>query len=100
VAAGPCADLPDVERSAVRPSRAEEGKSGTPFDDPSPCRTLPALIEAAGSDESWQVRCAVVVRLPDFHSQEVLGALRMATEDEHPEVRWSAAYSLNQLGMS
>jgi HEAT repeat protein len=61
-------------------------------------RTIPALIQAASSDESWQVRDAVVMRLPDFHSQEVLEALRTATEDEHPEVRWSAAYSLNQLG--
>ena len=64
-------------------------------DDP---RTIPTLIQAASSDDSWQVRDAVVMRLPDLHSQEVLGALRIATEDEHPEVRWSAAYALTSAG--
>jgi HEAT repeat protein len=63
-------------------------------------RTLRALIQAADSDESWQVRETVVMTLPDFLLREVLGALRVATEDEHPEVRRSAAYSLNQLGAS
>jgi HEAT repeat protein len=63
-------------------------------------RTLPALIQAANSDESWQVRDAVVMRLHDFRSSNVLEALRIAAVDTHPEVRWSAAYSLNQLGVS
>jgi HEAT repeat protein len=63
-------------------------------------RTLPALVRAANSDESWQVRDACVMRLKDFPASSVLAALRIAAVDPHPEVRWAAAYSLSQLGVS
>lgn len=61
-------------------------------------RTFPALIEAATSDEAWQVRDAVVLRLCDFDLRSVIDVLHAAAGDPHPEVRWSAAYSLRQLG--
>jgi HEAT repeat protein len=61
-------------------------------------RALPALLKAAMSDDAWQVRDAVVMRLCDFGGDSVLNALRAAATDPHPEVRWSATYSLRQLG--
>jgi len=64
-------------------------------DDP---RTLPSLLEAATSDEAWQVRDAVVMRLCDFERADVLDVLRRAASDPHPDVRWSATFSLGQLG--
>lgn len=60
-------------------------------------RTLPALLGLASSDETWQVRDAVVMRLGDFAADAVLDTLHAAEADPHPEVRWSAAYSLGQL---
>jgi HEAT repeat protein len=61
-------------------------------------RTLPALIKAAGSDEAWQVRDAIVMGLCQFDLRSVHAVLLRATADPHPEVRWSAAFSLRQLG--
>jgi HEAT repeat protein len=63
-------------------------------DDP---RTLTALLDAT-NDGAWQVRDAVAMRLCDFEAADVEAALRRCMSDEHPEVRWSAAHSLSQLG--
>ena len=63
-------------------------------DDP---RTAPALLEAA-TDEVWQVRDAVVMRLNEFPSDSTIAVLRLALADDEDEVRWAASYSLGQLG--
>jgi HEAT repeat protein len=65
-------------------------------DDP---RVLPALLHVATSDEAWQVRDAAVMRLTDFEPDSVADTLHAAAKDPHPEVRWSAAYALQQSGI-
>jgi len=62
-------------------------------------RTLPALLEALSSDSAWQVRDCVAMTLHEFPRVDVETALREAAKDTHPEVRWSARYSLTQLGL-
>jgi HEAT repeat protein len=55
-------------------------------------RTLPVLLNAATTDEAWQVRDAVVMRLHEFDRDAVLLVLRGAENDEVGDVRWSARY--------
>ena len=62
-------------------------------------RTLPTLLAAAAGDEAWQVRDAVVLRLHEFDQLAVLPALRRAERDPVRDVRWSAQYSLFQMGL-
>lgn len=62
-------------------------------------RTLPALLDAALRDPAWQVRDTVVIRLHEFPNDATVAVLRSALDDEHPEVRWSAGFSLFQLGL-
>jgi HEAT repeat protein len=66
-------------------------------DDP---RTLDAILQTAGSDESWQVRDAAVMRMTEFEPQAVETTLRICLEDEHEDVRWSARFILFQLGLT
>jgi len=66
-------------------------------DDP---RTLPSLVAVGLSDKAWQVRDAAVMRLTDFRSGDAVAALRQAQHDEHSEVRESATYCLQQMGMT
>jgi len=62
-------------------------------------RTLPALLDALSSDSAWQVRDCIAIKLHEFSPADVEAALREAEKDVHPEVRWSAQYSLTQLGL-
>jgi HEAT repeat protein len=62
-------------------------------------RTLPTLLQAATTDEAWQVRDAVVLRLHEFDPDAVLPALRLAEQDPARAVQWSARYSIFQLGL-
>jgi hypothetical protein len=62
-------------------------------------RTLPRLLRAATTDDAWQVRDAVVMRLHEFDQDAVLPVLRQAESDAVSDVRWSARYSLFQLGL-
>jgi HEAT repeat protein len=62
-------------------------------------RTLPILIQAATSDEAWQVRDAAVMRLHEFDRAAVLPAVRQAETDPVRDVQWSARYSLIQMGL-
>jgi HEAT repeat protein len=62
-------------------------------------RTLPVLLNAATTDEAWQVRDAVVMRLHEFDRDAVLLVLREAENDGVGDVRWSARYSLFQMGL-
>jgi HEAT repeat protein len=62
-------------------------------------RTLPALLEAAIHDRSWDVRDAVVSSLTDFPSGSVLPVLQAAAHDPHQAVRWSAEFALFQMGL-
>jgi HEAT repeat protein len=66
-------------------------------DDP---RTLDAILQTAGSDESWQVRDAAVMKMTEFEPQAVETTLRICLEDEHEDVRWSARFILFQLGLT
>ncbi len=63
-------------------------------------RTLPALLNVLTTDPAWQVRDAVVMTLYEFPAADVEAALRKAENDAHPDVRWSAQYSLSQLGLN
>ena len=63
-------------------------------------RTLPALLIVLTTDPAWQVRDAVVMTLYTFPQADVEAALRKAENDAHPDVRWSARYSLSQLGLN
>lgn len=63
-------------------------------------RTLPALLNTLKSDDAWQVRGNIAMKLLEFPAERVETALRQAKNDPHPEVRWSARYSLTQLGLS
>ena len=65
-------------------------------DDP---RTLLSLLEVAAEDPAWEVRDAVVMGLCKFEAAEVEPVLRRCMSDDHAEVRWSAAFSLSQLGL-
>src|SRR4051794_36001203 len=62
-------------------------------------RTLPTLLHAAASDPVWQVRDAIVMRLRHFPGEATTSVLHDALQDGHPEVRWSAGFSLFQLGL-
>lgn len=62
-------------------------------------RTLPALLNALKSDQAWQVRDCIAMKLYEFPVDRVELALREAERDPHPEVRWSARFSLTQLGL-
>lgn len=62
-------------------------------------RTLPALLEAAVHDRSWQVRSTVVMRLTDFDDGSVLPVLQAAVHDPRKDVRWSAQFALFQKGI-
>ena len=62
-------------------------------------RTLPALLEAAVHDRSWQVRSTVMMRLTEFADGSVLPVLQAAVHDLHEDVRWSAQFALFQKGM-
>ena len=62
-------------------------------------RTLPALLSALRADSAWQVRDCITMRLHEFPQADVEAVLREAQKDAHPEVRWSARYSLTQLGL-
>ncbi|MGA8725203.1 MAG: HEAT repeat domain-containing protein [Acidimicrobiales bacterium] len=61
-------------------------------------RTLLALLAAATSDSSSEVRECVLMRLHRFDAATVRPVLHAAANDEQPEVRWCARFSLNQLG--
>ena len=61
-------------------------------------RTLPRLLDAATSDPAFQVQCAILMRLSEFDRRAVLPVLHRAAVELHAEVRWSARFSLNQLG--
>jgi hypothetical protein len=63
-------------------------------------RTLPALLNVLTTDPAWQVRDAVAMTLHEFPPADVEAALRKAENDAHPDVRWSAQYSLSQLGLN
>lgn len=60
-------------------------------------RTLPTLLNLLRSEPAWQVRDCIVTRLDEFPADSVEAALRAAMNDEQPEVRQSARFSLNQL---
>ncbi len=62
-------------------------------------RTLPALLNALSTDSVWQVRDCIAMTLHQFPPADVEPALREAQKDRHPDVRWSARYSLTQLGL-
>jgi HEAT repeat protein len=62
-------------------------------------RTLPTLLQVATTDDAWQVRDAVVMRLYEFDRDDVLPTLHEAERDDVSDVRWSARYSLFQMGM-
>jgi HEAT repeats len=62
-------------------------------------RTLPALLKALSTDSAWQVRDMVAMTLHQFPPADVEPALRQAGKDPHPDVQWSARYSLAQLGL-
>lgn len=62
-------------------------------------RTLPTLLCLLATDPAWEVRDAIAIVLNKFDQAQVGPALRTATRDPHPEVRWSARYSLFQLGL-
>jgi HEAT repeat protein len=62
-------------------------------DDP---RTIPALLRAVLHDPAWEVRDAAVMAVGWFEDDRVTEALRAATSDPHPEVRWSAEFKLAQ----
>ncbi len=64
----------------------------------SDARTLPALLDAAGRDPAWQVREAILIRLHEFPGDGTVAVLRHGLDDDHPGVRWSAGFSLVQLG--
>jgi hypothetical protein len=59
-------------------------------------RSLPALLQAAVHDGSWQVRDAVMWGLMEFDTGDVLPALQAAAHDVHEEVRCSAQFALFQ----
>jgi hypothetical protein len=61
-------------------------------------RTLPALLKALAEDPAWQVRDAVAIRMSGFEPHVVLPSLLAACGDNHPEVRWSVEFAINQLG--
>jgi HEAT repeat protein len=63
-------------------------------------RTLPALLNILTTDPAWQVRDAVAMTLYKFPPADVEPALRKAENDAHPDVRWSAQFSLSQLGLN
>jgi hypothetical protein len=62
-------------------------------------RTLPALLHAAVTDPDWQVRDKIVIRLHEFPGESTVGVLCEARDDQQAEVRWSAGFSLFQLGI-
>jgi hypothetical protein len=62
-------------------------------------RTLPALLNALNTNSAWQVRDCIAMTLHQFRGADVEPALREAEKDRHPEVHWSARYSLTQLGL-
>ena len=62
-------------------------------------RTVPALLDALANDPVWQVREAVAMGLTGFDPVDVVDALHEAESDQHADVRWSARYSLTQLGL-
>lgn len=65
-------------------------------DDP---QTLPALFTVLQGDPQWQVRDAVAMAIERFGDDErVVIALHRALEDDHDDVRWSARFSLTQIG--
>ena len=59
-------------------------------------RTLPALLQTAARDRSWQVRDAVIWGLMELDTGAVLPVLQAAAHDVHEEVRWSARFALFQ----
>lgn len=63
-------------------------------------RTLLTLLNVLTTDPAWQVRDAVAMTLYNFPPADVEAALRKAENDAHPDVRWSAQYSLSQLGLN
>jgi HEAT repeat protein len=62
-------------------------------------RTLPTLIEVASSDSAWQVRDKVALRLSEFDPSSVEPVLRRLLDDPVEDVRWSARFALDQLGL-
>jgi HEAT repeat protein len=76
-------------RQECVPRLAARGKADT--------RTVPALLTAVIADEVWQVRDTAVMALLDFNCPEAKVMLRLALDDVHPDVRWSAEYVLHQL---
>jgi HEAT repeat protein len=81
---------PDVwVRYEVVPRLEARGRDDT--------RTVPALIDALGTDTSAAVRDAAAMALVGHIEQEgVANALTHALADEDADVRWSAAYGLSQ----
>jgi hypothetical protein len=57
-------------------------------------RTLPALLDAAVKDSSWQGRDADVMSLRKFEADLGNPVLRLAEKDPQPEMRWSASFAL------
>jgi hypothetical protein len=62
-------------------------------------RTVPTLLQTLAGDKVWQVRDIVAMSLHAFERELVTASLRRAMGgDESSDVRWSARYSLLQLG--
>jgi HEAT repeat protein len=62
-------------------------------------RTLSTLLDAVVADPVWQVRNKIAIRLHEFPGVTTVAVLREALDDEQAEVRWSAGFSLFQLGI-
>ena len=60
-------------------------------------RTIPTLVTAIDSDPAWEVRDAAMMALRWPEDDRVIGVLKRALSDSHPEVRWSASYKLSQF---
>jgi HEAT repeat protein len=65
-------------------------------DDP---RTVEALLDVAASDPSNVARSRAMMRLCDFDAETVELTLRRGLADADEDVRWSAEFSLGQLGL-
>jgi HEAT repeat protein len=65
-------------------------------DDP---RTVDAVLKAAAEDPAWQVRDNAMMRLREFDRERVRPVLLSGLRDTSEDVRWSAQYVLEQLGL-
>jgi hypothetical protein len=63
---------------------------------PSDPRTIPALIDALGTDPAWQVREGIAQYLGDFDAGSAQAAFREACSDEDDDVRDAAAEVLRR----